>query len=226
MSTAKWANIGDDPGSLHALVERITEHTPVVTIDYIWLFPARRIAIGESIVVVIGAFDDDPDRRRVSTAHFTVSRNKKGAATVNARFVEHGSAPVDAVPRIVQGVLRRLGEDAEASPREEQIGGESARWDELIVELGGAPRTDAEESPAGDTAESAVGVAAVEGIGVEADPRGISLESGAPAQNSGAAPAEAEGADPDDEATADEEVTDTNTDEEAADPDEERAAPR
>lgn len=147
MSTAQWLNIGDDPGALHALVERIPEHVPVAAIDYLWLFPSRRIAIGESIVVVIGAFDEDPERRRVSTAHFTVSRNRKGAATVNARFDEHGSAPVAAVPRIVQGVLRRLGEDTEASPREEQIDGEQDRWDALIVELGGPPRTESPEAP-------------------------------------------------------------------------------
>jgi hypothetical protein len=141
MSTAQWANIGDDPGALHALIERISEHTAVATIDYLWLFPARRVAIGESIVIVIAAFADDPGRRRVSTAHFTVARTRKGAATVNVSFDEHASAPVDAVPRIVQGVLRRLGADAEASPREESINGEQERWDALIVELGGPPRT-------------------------------------------------------------------------------------
>ena len=141
MSTAKWANIGDDPGALHALIERIPEHAPVAAIDYLWLFPARTVAAGESIVVVVGLFDEDAERRRVSTAHFTVARNRKGAATVNVRFDEHGSAPVAAIPRIVQGVLRRLGEDSEAEPREEQVSGEQTRWDELIVELGGAPRT-------------------------------------------------------------------------------------
>ena len=150
MSTAQWANIGDDPGALHALIERIPEQVAVTAIDYLWLFPSRRIAIGESIVVVIGAFDEDPERRRVSTAHFTVARNRKGAATVKASFDEHGSAPVSAVPRIVQGVLRRLGEDTEASPREEQIGGDQDRWDALIVELGGPPRVDAAPSDATD----------------------------------------------------------------------------
>ena len=141
MSSAQWANIGDDPGATHALVERIPEHAPIAVIDYLWLFPTRRIAVGESTVVVIGAFDVDPDRRRVSTAHFTVSRDRTGAATVNARFDEHGSAPVGAVPRIVQGVLRRLGEYTEASPRAVQIGGQQERWDALLVDLGGAVRT-------------------------------------------------------------------------------------
>jgi hypothetical protein len=140
MSTARWANIGDDPGVLHALIERIPEHAAIETIDYIWIFPTRRVAVGDSIVVVIGAFDDDGDRRRVSTAHFTVARDRRGAATVTASFAEHGLAPVAAVPRIVQGVLRRLGEDTEAEPRQEMIAGERDRWDALIVELGGVPR--------------------------------------------------------------------------------------
>ncbi|MBR9989569.1 MAG: hypothetical protein KFH98_07425 [Gemmatimonadetes bacterium] len=155
MSSAQWANIGDDPGALHALVDRIPGHSPVAVIDYLWLFPARRIAIGESVVVVIGAFAENRDQRRVITAHFTVARNRKGAATVTAHFDEHGSAPVAAVPRIVQGVLRRLGEDTDASPREEQIDGDPARWDALIVELGGAPRV---EDPADGVADAESGL--------------------------------------------------------------------
>jgi hypothetical protein len=145
MSSTRWANIGDDPGALHALIDRIPGHAAIDTIDYLWLFPARRVALGDSIVVVIGAFDHDPDRRRVSTAHFIVARNRKGAATVTATFAEHGSAHIAAVPRIVQGVLRRLGEDTEAEPQEALIAGEQDRWDALIVELGGAPRVDSSE---------------------------------------------------------------------------------
>jgi hypothetical protein len=147
MSTAQWANIGEGAGAIHALLERVLEQVAVDAIDYVWIFPPRRIAIGESTVLVVGAFDQDPARRRVLTAHYTVSRNRKGVADVKAHFDEHGSAPEAAVPRIVQGVLRRLGEDAEAEPRAEQIGGDSARWDALVVELGGRPRVaDAEHA--------------------------------------------------------------------------------
>jgi hypothetical protein len=149
MSTAQWANIGDDAGALHALVERIANHVAIDAVDYVWIFPARKIAIGESVVVVVGAFDEDPERRRVITARFTVSRNKKGVADVKEKVDEHGAAPTDAVPRIVQGVLRRLGEDAEAEPRAEQIDGDIERWDALVVELGGRPVV--REEPAADT---------------------------------------------------------------------------
>jgi hypothetical protein len=159
MSATQWANIGDDTGALHALVQRVAEQVPVSAIDYLWIFPARKVAAGESIVLVVGGFDVDPARRRVFTAHFLVNRNRKGAATVTARFAEHASAPDVAVPRVVQGVLRRLGEDAAAEPREERIGGEQQRWDALIVELGGRPRStglpaDATESAPASAPES------------------------------------------------------------------------
>lgn len=139
MSTAQWANIGDDAGTLHALVQRVAAQVAVDAIDYLWIFPARKIAIGESVVIVVGAFDEDPERRRVITARFTISRNRKGVADVKERLDEHGAAPADAVPRIVHGVLRRLGEDAEAEPRAEHIAGDPDRWDEVIVDLGGRP---------------------------------------------------------------------------------------
>lgn len=139
MSTAQWANIGEDEGAMHALLQRVPDRVAVEQIDFVWIFPPRRVAVGESIVMVVAAFDEDPERRRVITAHFTVSRNRKGAATVNARFDEHGAAPADAVARIVQGVLRRLGEEAVAEPRAEQIVRSQERWNALVTDLGGRP---------------------------------------------------------------------------------------
>jgi hypothetical protein len=139
MSTAQWANIDDDAGALHALLRRVATHVEPGSIDYTWIFPARKVALGESIVIVIGAFDEDPERRRVITARFTISRNRKGVADVKEKVDEHGAAPTDAVPRIVQGVLRRLGEDVDAEPRAEEIGGSADAWNALMVELGGDP---------------------------------------------------------------------------------------
>ena len=139
MTPQQWANIDDDEGALHALLSRVCDHVPIALIDYLWIFPPRRVAAGESIVFVVAAFGDDPIRRRVLTAHFTISRNRKGQAFVNARFDEHGSAPASAVPRIVDGVLHRLGEDADTSLREQQIGGDPEQWNALVIELGGRP---------------------------------------------------------------------------------------
>jgi hypothetical protein len=160
MIAQQWTNIEDDEGALHALLHRVCDHVPVALIDYLWIFPPRRVAAGDSIVFVVAAFDDDPVRRRVLTAHFVIARNRKGQAFVNARFDEHGSAPAGAVPRIVDGVLHRLGEDADASLREQQIGGDPEQWNELIIALGGPPLAPS-TSPPDDEAASAADPAAV-----------------------------------------------------------------
>jgi hypothetical protein len=141
MSSTGWANIGEDAGAPHALLARVAEHVPIARMDQLWIFPPRRIAAGESTVVVVGAFDDD-DRRRVITARFTVLRNRRGDAAVSAAFDEHGTALKAAIPRIIQGVLRRLGEDPAAEPQHVAISGQRQRWDALIVELGGRPLPD------------------------------------------------------------------------------------
>jgi hypothetical protein len=136
----QWANIGDDEGALHALLHRISDHIPVSLIDYLWIFPPRRVAAGDSVVVVVAAFADDLVRKRVFTAHFTISRSRKGQADVTARFDEHGAAPDHALTRIVDGVLHRLGEDTAATPREQQIAGDVAQWNALLVALGASLR--------------------------------------------------------------------------------------
>ena len=168
MTAQQWANIGEDEGAIHALLHRVGQHVPVPLIDYLWIFPPRRVAAGDSVVFVVAAFDDDPVRRRVITAHFTIARNRKGQAVVNARFDEHGSAPGHALTRIVDGVLHRLGEDVETSPREtspreQLIAGDVEQWNALVVELGGSLRSTAapaEANPSDAPAPDAVTTAA------------------------------------------------------------------
>lgn len=140
MSSTQWANIGDDAGAPHALLERVAQHVAVPLIDRLWIFPGRKIAAGESIVIVIAAFADEPQRRRVLTARFTIARDRRGTASVTARFDEHASAPTDALPRVLDGVLRRLGEVTDAPPREAHPGGDPDRWTALLAELGAPAR--------------------------------------------------------------------------------------
>ena len=134
---AKWVNTEPDAGATHALLERLAQSIPPSGIDEVWIFPTRRIAIGESTVFVIAARAEAEDRSRVITARYAVTRSNKGVATVQEKIDEHGTAPAGAVARIVQGVLRRMGEEGEQPPRAEKIEGESARFWGLVVELGG-----------------------------------------------------------------------------------------
>ena len=138
MST-QWVNTQPDAGAVHALLASVADRVGVDAVEQIWIFPTRRIAIGESTVVVFSLFEDDAERRRVLTARFTVTRDKKGAAKVQDRIDEHGSAPAGSVERVVEGVLRRLGEDVEQPPRNERIDRSAETWTNLLVDLG-APR--------------------------------------------------------------------------------------
>lgn len=169
----KWVNAGPDDGALHALLDRVTERVPHERIDVLWIFPPRTAGGIESTVIVVAAFDEEPDRRTVATAHFKVTRDKRGSATVTLQMQEHGTAPVGATQRVVDGVLRRLGDEVGSqAPRRAEIAGDDAAWAALYEEVGGemtdaeAEATAAADGPAEDT--TAPEVAAKSGAPVEA----------------------------------------------------------
>jgi hypothetical protein len=135
----QWVNTEPDEGAPHALLERVARHIPPDTIDEIWLFPTRRAGGVESTVFVITAYGDDPERRRVATAHFSVTRDRLGRPRVTERLEEHALAPAAALRRVVDGVLRRLGDEIARAPRAERIDRDLARWNDLLTDLGAPP---------------------------------------------------------------------------------------
>jgi hypothetical protein len=147
MTVAQWVNI-EDEGALPALLRRLESEIAVERVDELWIFPTRRASGAESTVLVVSAFGDDPDRRRVGAVHFKVVRDRKGGAAVEQDMREYATAPAEAVARVVEGVLRRLGDDASQSPRWEPIGGDPARFETLIRQLGGGPGPGAQGSAA------------------------------------------------------------------------------
>ena len=151
----QWVNTEPDEGAPHALLERGAAQYPPESLDELWIFPTRRAGGVESTVVVVAAHGEDPERRRVATAHFSVSRDKKGKPTVVERFEEHALAPAGALGRIVDGVLRRLGDEMAAPPRAERIERDLDRWSALIVDLGGPPPVTAPEPAETDASDHA-----------------------------------------------------------------------
>ena len=133
MKPSHWVNTAPDEAALPALLRRVAAALPVDSIDEVWIFPTRRAAGAESTVIVVATFDED-DRRRVHTAHFTATRDRKGAATVQEIIAQHAIAPAGAVARVVEGVMRRLGDDL-ALPHGETIAGDAGRWDALLQRL-------------------------------------------------------------------------------------------
>ena len=130
-----WLTGRADTGGVPALLERLATSVPPETIDELWLFPTRRVTGVESTVLVLSRYSDEADRRRVETVHFKATRNKRGEAAVETQIEDHAIAPADRLTRVIDGVLRRLGDDLSSSPRAARISGERERWDALIESL-------------------------------------------------------------------------------------------
>jgi len=156
MSTLQqWVNTEPDEAAPHALLDRVGTRIPPEIIDEIWIFPTRRAGGVESSVFVVTAFGEDPERRRVVTAHFAVTRDKKGRPQITERIEEHALAPAAALARVVEGVLRRLGDELAQAPRAERIDRDPERWDALRIDLGAPPRRSAAaDAAAADAAAS------------------------------------------------------------------------
>jgi len=137
LPVSKWVNTEPDAGAVPALLERLAQRVPVDAVEELWIFPTRRLATAESTVLLVAALADEPEQRRVITARYAVSRDRKGVATVQEQLEEHGIAPAAAVTRIVNGVLHRLDEEGEQPPRTQRIERDPERWWTLLEELGG-----------------------------------------------------------------------------------------
>jgi hypothetical protein len=135
LSAANWLTGRADTGGMPALLERLAVSLPPETIDELWLFPTRRLSGAESTVIVLALYTDVSDRRKVATVRFRATRNKKGEATVETVVEDHAVAPADRLTRVIDGVLRRLGDDLSATPRTARISGETERWEALIESL-------------------------------------------------------------------------------------------
>lgn len=162
MTSSQWVNL-EDEGALPVLLRRLESEIAADRIDELWIFPTRRGSGAESTVIVVSAFAGEADRRRVGTVHFKVVRDRRGRATVEHDLREVATAPAEAVPRVVDGVLLRLGEEAAQPPRCESIAGETGRFEALVRELGGAPKPEPDEpvtGPGGTEGDGSPGPAA------------------------------------------------------------------
>lgn len=149
----QWVNI-DDEGAAYALLRRLAGQLPVTAIDTLWLFPTRRASGVESTVAVISAFDaENESRRRVGAVRWLVTRDRRGAATVEEEMYEYATAPADALQRVVDGVMRRLGDDTREPPRAVELAGDEGTWADLLRDLG-APPEQPGESDAAEEAEA------------------------------------------------------------------------
>ena len=129
--------IVNNPEPLLALLVSLAARVSTHALDELWIFPPRQSARQESALVVVSAFHDDADRRRILTARYRATRQANGQYTVEESLVEHAVAPVDRIERIIEGVIRRLDDElAQLQPVPSRIRGETEAWTALLDSIG------------------------------------------------------------------------------------------
>ena len=123
----------NNPEPLLALLVSLASRVSTHALDELWIFPPKSNSRSESALVVVSAFHDDADRRRILTARYTATRQPNNQFAVEESLVEHAVAPVDRIERIIEGVVRRLDDDlANLAPVPSRIRGETANWTALL----------------------------------------------------------------------------------------------
>lgn len=181
----------DGPGVPEAIprtLQRVVDRLGVETVDRVWVFPPRIKGRRESGLVVVSRFaaDGTTERRDLFTASYSAERTGKGL-TVDWGLSEEGTAPPDRLPPVMEGVVRRAGDD-EDQPREVGLGGDAdavqaflGEWDDALLDPDLWPRAVAPEPDADADADSTPesGAPAPDAVDAAADPPD---PSGAPAR--------------------------------------------
>ena len=124
-----------DPGVPEALPRtliRLRDRIGVENIDRLWIFPPVRTGRREQGLVAVSTFQEGEERRSMVTVSYDAEHTGKGI-TVEPSFTMEGEAPPDRFPGVMQGVVRRGGEE-KGEPREVEIDASSKKFEELMEE--------------------------------------------------------------------------------------------
>lgn len=125
-----------DPGVPEALPRTLVltrDRLGAERVDRLWMFPPLRRGRREWGLVAASLFLDTDERRRIVTVAYTAERTGR-SLTVEQAFHEEGDAPPELLSRVMEGVVRRHGEEY-GEPREVEIGGDPLRFDALVDEF-------------------------------------------------------------------------------------------
>jgi hypothetical protein len=137
---------------LVAALAAVADRLPPERIDQVWLFPPRPVGEKESGLAVLTLFAlavdsaggtgaassagvAPSDRREVWTLQYEAERLKGGRTNRVDTLLEQATVPSGLLTRIIDGVVRRLGEGADA-PDVRDVAGHESVWSELLAELG------------------------------------------------------------------------------------------
>src|SRR5687768_14974268 len=102
-------------------------------IDRLWIFPPLIRGRREWGLVAASVYTGREERRRLLSAAYVAERTGQGLSVVHD-LDEQGEAPPDRLPRVMDGVVRRAGEEL-GEPREVVLEGVTETFDELLKEF-------------------------------------------------------------------------------------------
>lgn len=135
------AEIMDRPVSapLARLLVELPSVVAMERVDRAWVFPPRRhgdLETGLVVLSLLGQAADAQAPREVVTVRYEYrgGAGKKGEEVRSS--ASHGWAPAERVLRVIEGVLRRLGEEGE-DPEVVEVGGDGAEWERFAARAAG-----------------------------------------------------------------------------------------
>jgi hypothetical protein len=124
-----------DPGVPEALPRtliRLRDRIGIEKIDRLWIFPPVRSGRKEQGLVAVSTFQEGEERRSMVTVSYDAEHTGRGI-TVEPSFTREGEAPPDRFPGVMQGVVRRGGEE-KGQPREVEFHASPERFEVLMEE--------------------------------------------------------------------------------------------
>ena len=124
---------------LAAALAGAAARVPPERVDEVWVFPARQGGTKETGLAVLCAYEEGVEgreRRTIYTVQYEAETPRGGRFQRTDTVLEQGTVPVDRMGRIIDGVVRRLGEEQPA-PDVHPTGGDPEKWAELLAMLGG-----------------------------------------------------------------------------------------
>lgn len=120
------------PEAVPRLLQRVLDELGAGAVDRIWVFPPLVDGRSESGLLAVSRYagGDDPERRVLATFPYTAERTGKGL-TVEGELAEQGEAPLDRLPRVMEGVVARTEKDL-GEPRELEVEGDRDRFLEIL----------------------------------------------------------------------------------------------
>ena len=122
------------PEALPRTLRMLGEKVGVSELDRLWIFPPLIRGRREWGLVAASVYMGQEERRRLLSAPYVAERTGQGGLSVVHDLEEQGEAPPDRLPRVMDGVVRRAGEET-GEPREVVVEGSPEAFEELMKEF-------------------------------------------------------------------------------------------